>query len=210
MTLLAYRLRPLPGAVLGGLPIVLVSGTWWLAPLWGTSEAIRVIQVGAVLLGVVAAFTVSRDVDAPEPVLAGTPHPFWRTPAVRAALWLTGAWGVVSLLGEVIDERVVEPFAVSSGVSLAHADLVFVAGLAFVVAIRAGSFIGGAAALVGLLVCTIIQRLWIDWPLRVLDPVGAPHWEDTRTLLTITGLSCFVLGFLYLRARGLPMRRPAT
>jgi hypothetical protein len=202
MTLLSYRLRPLPGAVLVGLPALLLASTWWLAPRFGASGAIRWLQLGALLLGLAAAFTVSRDVDGAEPVLAGAPHPFWRTPALRAGLWLTVSWAVVGLMGRVLDARIVEPIPVDEAVLLAHADLVFVAGLAFIVAIRAGSFIGGASAIVGLVACALVGKLWGDWPLRVLHPVGAPHWEQTRAWLLFTGTTGVVAGLLYLRARG--------
>jgi hypothetical protein len=109
VNLLAYRLRPLPGAVLTGLPIVLLAAAWWLAPRLGESGVIRLLQLAAVLLGLMAAFTVSRDVDAPEPVLAAAPHPYWRTPALRVLLWFIAAGTVVGLIGAVIDARVLEP-----------------------------------------------------------------------------------------------------
>jgi hypothetical protein len=75
VTLLAYRLRPLPGAVLTGLPVVLLVAAWVVAPHLEAGGAIRLLQFTAVPLGLVAAFTVSRDVDPPEPVLAAAPHP---------------------------------------------------------------------------------------------------------------------------------------
>ena len=206
MNLLIYRLRPLPGAVLAGLPLVLLAAAWWLAPRLGGIVAIRFLQFAAVPLGLVAAFTVSRDVDAPEPVLASAPHPYWRTPALRASLWVTAAGTLVGLIGHVTDARVVGPLPVDAAVSLARADLVLVAGLAFVFSIRWGSFMGGASALVGLVSFAVVQRLWRDWPLRVLDTVGMSRWEETRASLLFTGAACFVAGLLYLRARGLPRR----
>lgn len=206
MTLLHYRLRPLPGATLIGLPVVLLAAAWLLAPRLGGIEAIRFLQFAAVALGLVAAFTVSRDVDAPEPVLASAPHPYWRTPAVRASLWLIAAGSVVGLIGAVIDARVPEPLPVDAAVSLAGAHLVLVTGLAFVFSIRWGSFIGGASTLVGLVAFALAQRLWPTWPLRVVDTVGMPEWEQTRAWLLFTGTTGVVAGLLYLRARGLPGR----
>lgn len=206
MTLLGYRLRPLPGAVLAGLPLVLLAAAWWLAPRLGGIGAISFPQFAAVPLGLMAAFTVSRDVDAPEPVLVSAPRPYWRTPALRASLWFIAAGTVVGLIGDVIDARVLEPFPVDAAVSLARADLVLVAGLAFAFSIRWGSFIGGASALIGLVTFALAQRLWRNWPLRVLDAVGMPGWEQTRAWLLLTGTTGVVAGLLYLRARGLPGR----
>jgi hypothetical protein len=209
MTLLAYRLRPLPIALLVALPVMMLAATWWLAPRLGPEETLRWLQFGALLMGLATAFTVSRDVDAPEQILVGAPHPFWRTPATRAALWLTCAWADVGLMGGVVDARGADSVPLGDAVSLAHADLVFVAGIAFVVAIRLGSFFGGAAALTAIGACGVAQRLWAGWPLRVVDPVGAPHWEDTRTWLLATGATCLGVGLLYLRGRGLSLRRRA-
>ena len=206
MTLLAYRLRPLPSAVLTGLLIVLLITVWWLSPRLGASEAIGFVQFTAVPLGLAAAFAVSGDVDAPEPMLASAPHPYWRTPALRASLWVIAAGTVVGLIGEVVDARVLEPFPVDAAVSLARADLVLVAGLAFAFSIRWGSFIGGASALIGLVTFALAARLWRNWPLRVLDTVGMPGWEQTRAWLLFTGTTGVVAGLLYLRARGLPGR----
>jgi hypothetical protein len=206
MNLLAYRLRPLPGAVLTGLPIVLTAAAWWLTPRLGGSGAIRLLQFTAVPLGLVAAFTVSLDVDAPEPVLASAPHPYWRTPALRVLLWFIAAGTVVGLIGAVIDARVLERLPVEAAVGFARADLVLVAGLAFAFSVRWGSFIGGASALIGLVTLALAQRLWRNWPLRVLDTVGMPGWEQTRAWLLFTGTTGVVAGLLYLRARGLPGR----
>jgi hypothetical protein len=206
VTLLGYRLRPLPGMVLIGLPIALLAAAWWLAPRLQGSGAIRFLQFTAVPLGLVAAFTVSRDVDAPEPVLASVPHPYWRTPAARASLWFIAAVTVLGLIGNVLDARVLGPLPVDAAVSLARADFVLVFGLAFIFSIRWGSFMGGASALVCLLSFAVVQRLWRDWPLRVLDTVDMPRWEQARASLLFTGAIGFVAGLLYLRARGLPVR----
>ncbi len=65
---------------------------------------------------------------------------------------------------------------------------------------------GGVSPLVGLVTFAVAQRLWGDWPLRVLDTVGMPRWEQTRASLLFLGASCVVMGLLYLRARGLPSR----
>ena len=204
MTLLSYRLRPLPIALLVALSGMMLAATWWLAPRLGPEETLRWLQFVALLMGLATAFTVSRDVDAPEPVLAGAPHPFWRTPATRAALWLTCSWAVVGVMGGILEAHAADSVPLGDAVSLAHADLVFVAGIAFVVAIRLGSFFGGAAALTAIGVCGVAQMLWAGWPLRVVDPAGAPYWQDTRTWLLATGTTCLALGLLYLRARGLP------
>jgi hypothetical protein len=206
VTLLGYRLRPLPGVVLAGLPLVLLAAAWWLAPRLGGIEAIRFPQLAAVPLGLMAAFTVSRDVDAPEPLLVSAPHPYWRTPAWRASLWFIAAGTVVGLIGDVINARVIGPLPVDAAVSLARAYLVLVAGLAFAFSIRWGSFIGGASALVGLASFALAQRVWRNWPLRVLDTVGTPGWEQTRAWLLFTGTTGVVAGLLYLRARGLSGR----
>lgn len=206
MTLLAYRLRPLPGMVVAGLPVALVVAAWWGGPRLGADEASRLPQFAAVLLGLMTAFSVSREVDAPEPVLAAAPRPYWRTPALRVALWLVAAGVVVRLILDVIEARASIPVPVDAAVSVAHADLLLVAGLSFVFSIRWGSFMGGAAALVGLVVFAVAQNLWRDWPLRILDTVGMPRWEQTRTSLLITGTACLVVGLLYLRARGLSAR----
>jgi hypothetical protein len=206
VTLLGYRLRPLPGAVLAGLPFVLLAAAWWLPPRLGASGAIKLLQFTAVPLGLPAAFTVSNDVDAPDPVLAAAPHPYWRTPALRVLLWFVAAGTVVGLIGAVIDTRVLGPLPVDAAVGLARAHLVLVAGLAFALSIRWGSFIGGASALIGLVAFALAQRLWRNWPLRVLDTVGMPGWEQTRSWLLFTGATGFVAGALYLRARGLPAR----
>ena len=206
MSLLAYRLRPLPGAVLAGLLVVLLTTAWWLSPRLGANEAIRFVQFTAVPLGLAAAFTVSRDVDAPEPVLASSPRPYWRTPALRASLWVIVAGSVVGLVGEVVDARVLEPLPLDAAVGFAGADLIFVVGLAFVFSIRWGSFIGGASALVSLVTFAIAQKVWHRWPLRILDTVGVPGWRQTRAWLLFAGTTCVVAGLLYLRARGLPIR----
>jgi hypothetical protein len=206
VTLLGYRLRPLPGAVMAGLPVVLLVAAWLVAPQLGASEAIKLLQFTAVPLGLMAAFTVSGDVDVPDPVLAAAPHPYWRTPALRVLLWFIAAGTVVGVIGAVIDARVLEPWPVDTAVEFARADLVLVAGLAFVFSIRWGSFVGGASALIGLLMCGVAQRLWRDWPLRVLDTVGMPGWEQTRAWLLFAGATCVAGSLLYLRARGLPVR----
>lgn len=206
MTLLAYRLRPLPGAVLTGLPIVLLTAAWWLSPSLGANEAIRFVHFTAVPLGLAAAFTVSRDIDAPEPVLASAPHPYWRTPALRASLWVIAAGTIVGLIGEVVDARVLDPLPMEAAVGFAGANLIFVGGLAFVFSIRWGSFIGGASALVGLVMFAAAQRMWHRWPLRILDTVGMPRWQQTRAWLLFAGVTFIVGGLLYLRARGLAIR----
>ena len=89
----------------------------------------------------------------------------------------------------MIDVRVVEHPQLGAAVSLAKADLVLVAGLAFVFSIAWGSFIGGASALAGLVACALAERLWADWPLRVLDTAGVPDFEKTRTSPLVTGVA---------------------
>jgi hypothetical protein len=206
VTLLAYRLRPLPVVVLTGLPIVLLAAAWWVGPRLGAAEASRLPQFVAVLLGLMTAFSVSRNVDAPEPVLAAAPHPYWRTPGLRVALWLIAAGVVVRLIVDVIEARASIPVPVEALISVAHADLLLVAGLSFVLSVRWGSLMGGAAALIGLVVFAVAQGVWRDWPLRVLDTVGMPRWQQTRAWLLFAGATCVVGGFVYLRARGLPIR----
>lgn len=201
MTLLAYRLRPLPGAVLTGMPVVLLVFAWFVAPRLGANEAVRLLQVTAIPLGLAAAFTVSRDIDLPEPVLAAAPHPYWRTPALRVVLWFFATAAVVGLIGAVLDARALEPLPRAAAVGVARADLVLVAGLSFVFSIRWGSFSGGALALAGLVVCATVQRIWLAWPLRVLDTVGTPRWEQTSAWLVAVGATFAVGGLLYLRAR---------
>jgi hypothetical protein len=89
-------------------------------------------------------------------------------------------------------------------VGLAQADLILVAGMSFVFSIRWGSFVGGGSALVSLVTFAVAQGLWGAWPLRVLDTVGMPRWEQTRTWSLALGAACLAAGLLYLRARGLP------
>lgn len=79
---------------------------------------------------------------------------------------MLAAWTVISLVGRVIEARAVEALRVGAAVSLAHADLVLVAGIAFVFSIGWGLFMGGASVLVGLVACAIAQGLWSHWPLR--------------------------------------------
>ena len=201
MTLLAYRLRPLPGAVLTGLPVVLLVAAWFAAPRVGASGAIRLLQFSAIPLGLAAAFTVSRDIDPPEPVLAAAPLPYWRTPALRIVLWFLATTIVVGLIGQVLDARIPTPLPDAAAAEVARANLVLVAGLSFLLSIRGGSFIGGALALGGLAVCAIGQRVWVDWPLRVLDTVGAARWEETRAWLIVVGATFVLGGLFYLRNR---------
>jgi hypothetical protein len=185
-----------------GLPVVLLVAAWVVAPHLEAGGAIRLLQFTAVPLGLVAAFTVSRDVDPPEPVLAAAPHPYWRTPALRVILWFIATAAVVGLIGAVLDARALEPLPRAAAVGFARADLVLVAGLSFVFSIRWGSFIGGASALAGLVVCAIVQRIWLAWPLRVLDTVGMPRWEQTSAWLMVAGAVFVAGGLLYLRDRG--------
>jgi hypothetical protein len=201
MTLMGYRLRPLPRAALVGLTLALLVVAWWLAPHLGALGAARFMQFASVLLGLGAGFTVSRDID-PEPVLASAPHPYWRTPAVRAALWLLGSGAVIVLIGAIIGARVVRPLPVDHMTELAIANLVFVAGLVFLSSLPWGSLLGGAVALGGIGACAILQRLWAYWPLRVIDDADASRVEHPRVWLWGTGAACLVAGLLYLRGRG--------
>jgi hypothetical protein len=203
VNLLIYRLRPLPGAILIGLPIGVVAAAWWLGPRLGGKEAITFIQVAAAVLGLVSAFTVSRDIDPPEPTLAAAPHPYWRTPTVRVLLWLIVAGIIVGLTGEMVEARSLNPSPMDTAVTLAHADLVLVTGLAFALSIALRSFTGGAATVMGLVLCASAQRLWRGWPLRILDTAGAPGWDQTRTWLLLTGAAFAGAGLFYLRSRGL-------
>lgn len=202
---MGYRLRPLPGAALVGLSLALLVVTWWLAPHLEALGAARFMQFASALLGLGAGFTVSRDIDDPEPVLASAPHPYWRTPAVRASLWLMVSGGVVVLIGTIIGARVIRPSPVDYMTELAFANLVFVAGLVFLSSIPWGSLLGGAAALGSIGACAVLQRLWSYWPLRVIDDAGASRVEHTRVWLWGTGAACLVAGLLYLRGRGLQL-----
>jgi hypothetical protein len=200
VTLLAYRLRPLPGTVVTAMSLVLLAAAWWLGPRLGEIEAVRFLQLTAALLGLATAFTVSRDVDPPKAVLAAAPHPYWRTPALRVSLWVIAAGAFVGLIGHVMGRRALEPLPVEDAVSLARTDLVLVAGLAFVLSTRFESFLGGAATLAALVACAMAQRMWGDWPLRVLDTVGMPRWGETKAWLLVAGSACLLAGVLYLRA----------
>jgi hypothetical protein len=117
-------------------------------------------------------------------------------------LWFIATAAVVDLIGAVLDARSLEPLPRAAAVGFARADLVLVAGLSFVFSIHLGSFIGGASALAGLVVCAIVQRIWLAWPLRVLDTVGAPRWGQTSVWLVVAGAVFVAGGLLYLRDRG--------
>lgn len=127
-------------------------------------------------------------------------HPYWRTPAVRAAIWVSTSGIVIVLTGAIMDRRVVALLPVDLVTRLALADLVFVSGVAFLFSIPWGSLVGGAAALCGIGVCAILERLWTSWPLRVLDGVGAPHFDRTSVWLMCAGIACVVAGLHHLRA----------
>jgi hypothetical protein len=207
MTLLAYRFRPLRPMVLAPPPILLLALTWWLTPHLGDVGALVMLQLGGIVLGLTAAFTVSRDIDYPEPVLDAAPHPFWRTPALRVTLWLVIASGVLILAGRLAAARLEDPLPGGDGTALALANLIFVAGIAFLASARGRSFLGGVAALIVFFGCAILQKLWSDWPLRVLDTVGSHGWGSTRLWLLLTGGTLMAAGILDLRARGLPVYR---
>jgi hypothetical protein len=205
MTLLRYRLRPVPWVPLVGLSAAWLVAAGLVAPASGQITLFYLIQSNGLLIGLGASFLVSSEVDGAEPILQASPIPFWRTPAQRLALWLT--IGTLALLAVAWLRRN------TLGLSAAHLwqgavpDLILVAGLCFLGASLAGSYIGGGASLAAVVVMAMAGRTFPSFPIRVLDLPPDPSFTLRQVHVWNAGRVCTVVAGALLLAVALARLR---
>ena len=147
MTLLRYRLRPVPWLLLGAIAACWLAVTDHFGPRFGASTEIDLMQVAAAVLGLQSAWLVSDDVDPPLTLLATTPRTYRRAAALRTLVWLTLSTGALTLTAQYWPGGTPWPVLEAT-----LAVLVLAAGVSLTTAAWLGSHLGGAVALGVLLV----------------------------------------------------------
>jgi hypothetical protein len=202
MTLLWYRLRPVPW------PVVLVISTAWLVatdhfgPRLGPGSAGTLLNVAAGVLGVQAAWFVSEDVDPPARLLVTTPLGYWRLPALRLALWsAVGVAGMWAAIGNWPD-----PLPRGTGVGAAAA-FVLASGAALLLASLLGSHLGGGLAIVGLSAAAVIVARAHE---SATAARGAPAGvADGAWLEAVIGMALILLALVRVGTASRRLSRPA-
>ncbi len=142
MTLLGYRLRPVPWLLLAAIAACWLAVTDDFGPHFGASSEIVLMQVAAAVLGVQSAFLVSDDVDPPLTLLTTTPRTYRRAAALRALIWLSLSTGALAMTAQYWPGGT--PWQV---LEAALAVLVLATGVSLTTAVWLGSHLGGAVAL---------------------------------------------------------------
>lgn len=204
-SLFYYRLRSAPLISLLALPAIwlVLSAALFesfrpaMEPTARTSAVFMLLHAGVIALGLCTAFLVSVDVDPPEELLRSVPTPYWHMALERVVSWL-----LVSLLS-------VEVYAyLGAGPSIYDAELLravglpnllFVSSLALLSATFAGSYFGGAGALVFIGFVTLAEVGSKRFPLRLRDLPASPTWPDSRWLLVVVAVAAFAIAGWRLR-----------
>ena len=150
-----------------------------------TSAIFLLLEIGALVLGLGAAFLVSEDVDPPKSLLRALPIPYWRTAFVRFVLWFLVSGIVLEVFVRIGDPVV--PATAGTLRAAAFPTLLLVAGCSLLGAAVFGSLIGGAATLG--LVCLILvaETASPELPLQLRDMPSSTTWRVSRLVATATG-----------------------
>ncbi len=145
VTVARYRLRPVPWLLIVTLSACWAGVTAWAAPRLGPAPASIAVQVSGLVLGLAGSFLVSADTDPPAPVLRVAPVGYWRAYAVRLLVWMPAAVIAVGLVGAHVAAR--EHVPAVPVVAAATASYLLAAGISGLLAMLAGSYLGGCLTL---------------------------------------------------------------
>jgi hypothetical protein len=183
MTMLRYRLRPIPWPLLGAIAACWLAVTDRFGPRFGASTDIDFMQVAAAVLGVQFAWLVSDDVDPPLTLLVTTPRTYRRAAAQRVLIWLVISTGALIVTAQYWPGGTPRPV-----LEAALAVLVLAAGVSFTTAAWLGSHLGGAVALGVLLTGgLLVAGIHTGHAVAAASPDPAAHaaWELSAGLVLI-------------------------
>ena len=175
MTLLHYRLRPIPSLLMGGTAACWLLLTDHFGPRFGVGTEIDLLQVAGAVLGVQSAWLVSDDVDPPATLLTSTPRTYRRAVGVRVMIWLALSAIALSVTAQYWPGGTPRPV-----VEAALSVLVLAAGVSLTTGARLGSHLGGAVAIGILLVAGVLVASIHSGPtVASASPDSAVHaaWE---------------------------------
>jgi hypothetical protein len=196
MTVLWYRLRPVPWPLLVLLGAVWAIATAWAGPGMGELAGARSVQACGLVLGLGGAFLVSAETDPPQPILRSVPVGYWRAVAVRIAAWAVIGLAVLALLAERTAPR--EQLKVAPVFMAAAATYLLAVAASVLLATMAGSYVGGCLALVGLAGLALAGDSWRSDPVPLLTVPGASvshaDYRAAALAAVLAGLAFWLLG----------------
>jgi hypothetical protein len=151
MTLLHYRLRPIPWLLMGGTAACWLALTDHFGPRFGVGTETDLMQVAGAVLGVQSAWLVSDDVDPAVTLLTSTPRTYRRAVAVRVMIWLA-----LSTVALAVTEQYWPGGTPRPVVEAALGVLGLAAGVSLTTGAWLGSHLGGAVAIGILLVAGVL------------------------------------------------------
>lgn len=213
MSLVYYRLRSAPLLALASLAAV-----WFVVAIvvrssfgLGTEEPTRtsavflLLESGAVVMGVGAAFLVSEDVDPPIVLLHSLPESYSTTALARFAAWVALAAAMLEVFVRVADPVV--PATAADLRAAALPTLVLIAGCSFLAGSIAGSLAGGTGSLGAAAILYVVESAVPDFPVQLRDVPGSATWQTSRTASLALGMLGVVAAGMWLHRAS--ARRPS-
>lgn len=199
MSLLSYRLRPVPW-----LPMCAVSGGWaaavvLLGPSLGPRGMFQMLEGLGLLMGIEASFTLSSEVDPPRVLLETTPKPYLSTVMIRLGAWLAVGHLALAAVSIALNGRWAFRFGTMMIGSVPA--LLFASGLALVLAALFGSYTGGAMCIGALGLMVVAQASLKSMPLELLDIPGTRSWRIDRVWILAFAFAYFMVGIWLLNTQ---------